>query len=150
LVAILDADKEGFLRDARSLIQTIGRAARNVRGTAILYADRMTASMQRCVDETSRRREIQIAYNLEHGITPETIQKSIQEIELSTRVADARTRPQRVAEHAPTYADELDREEYLKILEKEMEAAAAALDYERAALLRDQIFELKVGSAGRR
>jgi excinuclease ABC subunit B len=110
----------------------------------------MTDSMRRCVDETNRRREIQIAHNLEHGITPETIQKSIQEIELSTRVADARMRPQLVAERGPTYADELDREEYLKILDKEMEAAAAALDYERAALLRDQIFELKAGVTGRR
>jgi excinuclease ABC subunit B len=147
LVAILDADKEGFLRDARSLIQTIGRAARNVEGMAIMYADRITASMRRCIDETSRRREIQIAYNEEHGITPETIRKSIEEIEFSTRVADARTAPARVAEAASTYADEVNAEEYIKILEKEMSEAAEALDFERAALLRDQLFELK--AAGR-
>jgi excinuclease ABC subunit B len=143
LVAILDADKEGFLRDARSLIQTIGRAARNVNGKAILYADRITDSMRRCLDETNRRREVQSAHNLAHGITPETIRKSIQEIEFSTRVADARERPVVVAERGPTYADELDREAYVRILEKEMQEASAALDYERAAVLRDQIFELK-------
>jgi excinuclease ABC subunit B len=143
LVAILDADKEGFLRDARSLIQTIGRCARNVESRAIMYADRVTRSMQQCLDETNRRRDIQIAHNLEHGITPETIRKSIEEIEFSTRVADARTAPARVAEAAATYADELNREEYIKILEKEMEEAAEALDFERAALLRDQLFELR-------
>jgi excinuclease ABC subunit B len=143
LVAILDADKEGFLRDGRSLIQTIGRAARNVRSKAIMYADRDTQSMQRCLDETNRRREIQIAHNAEHGITPETIRKSVEEIGFSTRVADARTAPARVSEKAASYADEVNREEYLKILEQEMAAAAEALDFERAALLRDQIFELK-------
>jgi excinuclease ABC subunit B len=143
LVAILDADKEGFLRDGRSLIQTIGRAARNVRSKAIMYADRMTDSMRRCLDETNRRREIQVAFNAEHGITPETIRKSIQEIEFSTRVADARTTPARVAEAEASYADEVNREEYMKILEQEMASAAEALDFEHAALLRDQLFELK-------
>jgi excinuclease ABC subunit B len=144
LVSILDADKEGFLRDARSLIQTLGRAARNVRGKAIMYADRVTESMRACIDETSRRREIQLRFNEEHGITPETIRKSISEIELSTRVADARERPPaRVAEVQPTYADEVDREEFIKILEEEMRQAAEALDFERAALLRDQLFELR-------
>jgi excinuclease ABC subunit B len=150
LVAILDADKEGFLRDGRSLIQTIGRAARNVNGKAILYADRITQSMQRCLDETNRRREVQIAHNLEHGITPETIKKSIQEIEFTTRVADARDKPVVVAERGPTYAEELDREAYIKILEKEMAQASAVLDYERAAVLRDQIFELKAKDAAKR
>jgi len=145
LVAILDADKEGFLRDARSLIQTIGRAARNVGSMAIMYADRITDSMQRCLDETNRRRDIQIAYNLEHGITPETIRKSVEEIEFSTRVADARLTPARVSEAPATYADEVNREEYVKILEQEMAEAAEALDFERAALLRDQLFELKAG-----
>jgi excinuclease ABC subunit B len=143
LVAILDADKEGFLRDGRSLIQTIGRAARNVAGRAIMYADRVTASMRRCIDETYRRREIQITYNEEHGITPETIRKSVAEIEFSTRVADARAAPARVAEAAESYVDEINREEYVKILEQEMEEAAEALDFERAALLRDQLFELR-------
>jgi excinuclease ABC subunit B len=144
LVAILDADKEGFLRDARSLIQTIGRAARNVRGSAILYADRVTKSMQVCLDETNRRREIQIAHNLEHGVTPETIQKSVQEIEFTTRVADARLKPAgRVSEPKAQYADEVNTEEFLKILEQEMADAAEAMDFERAAVLRDQVFELR-------
>ncbi len=143
LVAILDADKEGFLRNARSLIQTVGRAARNVEGRAIMYADRVTASMQQCIEETNRRREIQVAYNEEHGITPETIRKSIEEIEFATRVADARHTPAVVAEGPSTYADEINREEYIKILEKEMAEAAEALDFERAALLRDQLFELR-------
>ena len=147
LVAILDADKEGFLRDSRSLIQTIGRAARNEEGTAILYADRVTRSMQTCLDETNRRRDIQIAHNEEHGITPETIRKSIQQIEFSTRVADARSKPvARVSEPKTTYADEVNTEEYIKILEQEMTGAAEAMDFERAALLRDQIFDLKAAS----
>ncbi|MEX0979923.1 MAG: excinuclease ABC subunit UvrB [Gemmatimonadota bacterium] len=143
LVAILDADKEGFLRNNRALIQTIGRAARNVNGRAILYAERVTDSMRQCIDETNRRREIQIAYNIEHGITATTIIKSISEIEFSTRVADARGAPAKVAEPEATYADELNREEYVKILEREMAEASKALDFEKAALLRDRIFELK-------
>jgi excinuclease ABC subunit B len=143
LVAILDADKEGFLRDERSLIQTIGRAARNVEGMAIMYADRLTSSMRRCIEETNRRREIQIEHNARHGITPETIRKSVEEIEFATRVADARTAGPRVAETPATYADEVNLEEYVKILEKEMADAAGALDFERAALLRDQLFELR-------
>ncbi|MEJ2205100.1 MAG: excinuclease ABC subunit UvrB [Gemmatimonadota bacterium] len=146
LVAILDADKEGFLRDGRSLIQTIGRAARNVRGQAIMYADRVTASMARCIDETNRRREIQIAHNREHGITPETIRKSVEDIEFTTRVADAREAPARVAEVAASYQDEVNREEFVKILEQEMAEAAEALDFERAALLRDQLFEIRAGA----
>ena len=149
LVAILDADKEGFLRDARSLIQTIGRAARNVRGTAILYADTITESMARCLDETNRRREIQLAYNSEHRITPETIVKSVEEIEFSTRVADAREKPAAlVAEPQPGYSDEVNREEYVKILEEEMNRASDALEFERAAMLRDQLFELRVSLEG--
>lgn len=145
LVAILDADKEGFLRNARSLIQTIGRAARNREGKAVLYADRVTRSMQECIDETNRRREIQIAHNAEHGITPTTIVKSIEEIELATRVADARsTSISAVAEAKASYADEVNREELVKILEQEMAEAAEALDFERAALARDQLLELGV------
>ncbi len=144
LVAILDADKEGFLRNARSLIQTIGRAARNQDGRAILYADRITPSMRQCIDETERRRAIQIEHNRKHGITPATIRKSIQEIEFSTRVADAREKPlPRVAEVAAGYQDEMDSEDLIKALESEMEEAAAELDFERAALLRDELFELR-------
>jgi excinuclease ABC subunit B len=151
LVAILDADKEGFLRDHRSLIQTIGRTARNVRGKAVMYADRVTRSMAACLEETGRRREIQLAYNDEHGITPQTIQKSVADIQFTTRVADARGRPAaKVAEPSTTYADEVNREEYLKILEQEMARAAEALDYERAAVLRDQIFELKAAAGSGR
>ncbi len=143
LVAILDADKEGFLRDARSLIQTIGRAARNDQGKAIMYADRITRSMQICLEETNRRREIQLAFNEEHGITPETIRKSVEEIQFTTRVADAREAPAAVKEGRPSYADEVNEEEYMKILEEEMRKAAETMDFERAALLRDQLFELK-------
>ncbi len=144
LVAILDADKEGFLRNARSLIQTVGRAARNVNGKAILYADRITASMRVCLDETERRRKVQLAHNEKHGIEPRTIRKSVEEIEFSTRVADAREKPAvKVAEPGKEYADEVDTEEFIKIIEQEMAKAAEALDFERAASLRDQLFELK-------
>jgi excinuclease ABC subunit B len=145
LVAILDADKEGFLRDERSLIQTMGRAARNVGGRAIMYADRITGSMRRSIDEVNRRRDVQRRYNEEHGIIPRTITKSIEELMLSTRVADARldTRRDRVAEPRASYADELNLEEWVKILEQEMRAAAVALDFERAALLRDQLLEAR-------
>ncbi len=147
LVAILDADKEGFLRDARSLIQTIGRAARNVRGRAILYADRVTDSMRRCVEETERRREVQVAFNEVHGITPETIRKSIEEIEFSTRVADARTAPASRGKRSPRRPGAGGTaEERVRALETEMEEAAAALDFERAALLRDELFELRAGT----
>lgn len=150
LVAILDADKEGFLRDERSLIQTIGRAARNAQGKAIMYADRITGSMARCIEETNRRREIQKRYNEEHGIIPQTIIKSVEEVTLSTRVADARSEaPGRVAEPKPRYAAEVDLEEWIKILEHQMREAAAVLDFERAALLRDQIFEAKAKLAGK-
>ena len=110
-----------------------------------MYADRVTDSMQQCLDETARRRTIQIAHNLEHGIVPETIQKSIEQITLSTRVADAREQPVgKVAEGGGSYADEVDREAYIKILEQEMAEAAEALDFERAALLRDQLLDLRV------
>jgi excinuclease ABC subunit B len=147
LVAILDADKEGFLRDERSLIQTIGRAARNLNGRAILYADRITGSMERCLDETTRRREIQRLHNEEHGITPQTISKTIEELMLSTRVADARyenaAKQARVSEAHASYADEVNLEEWSKILEQQMKEAASSMDYERAAVLRDQLLEVK-------
>jgi excinuclease ABC subunit B len=147
LVAILDADKEGFLRDERSLIQTIGRAARNVRGKAIMYADRITGSMAACIEETNRRREVQRKYNDEHGIVPQTIVKSVEERLLSTRVADAResvpARIARVAEPKARYADEVNLEEWAKILDQQMRDAAARLDFERAALLRDELLEIR-------
>jgi excinuclease ABC subunit B len=147
LVAILDADKEGFLRDERSLIQTMGRAARNVGGMAIMYADRITGSMARSIDEVTRRREAQRRFNEVHGIVPRTITKSIEELMLSTRVADARLdarpRERRVAEPKQSYAAEVNLEEWVKILEQEMRDAAAALDFERAATLRDELLEVK-------
>src|SRR5688572_23410973 len=147
LVAILDADKEGFLRDERSLIQTVGRAARNVAGKAIMYADRLTGSMTRAIDETNRRRAAQHSYNEEHGIVPRTITKSVEELMLSTRVADARLDPGpragRVAEARSTYGDEVNLEEWAKILDQEMREASAALDFERAAILRDQLLEVR-------
>ena len=146
LVAILDADKEGFLRNARSLIQTVGRAARNANGRAILYADRVTESMRVCIEETERRRRVQLAHNQRHGIVPRTIRKSVEQIEWSTRVADAREAPAaRVAEGDAAYADK-DPAELAKVVEAEMAKAAEALDFERAAALRDQLFELRAAS----
>ncbi len=141
LVAILDADKEGFLRSETSLIQTIGRAARNVNGTAVLYADRITGSMERALDETNRRRETQAAYNEEHGITPRSIIKSVEQIRFSTSVADARESAA-VAERQAEY-QRLPPEQLAEALEKEMQAAAEALDFERAARVRDQLFQVK-------
>ncbi len=143
LVAILDADKEGFLRDARSLIQTVGRAARNVEGRAIMYADRMTRSMKEAIEETERRREIQQAYNEEHGIEPKTIVKTVDEMLMSTRFADARVAPMEVKESKPSYADEVDLEQWAKILEEQMKQAAAEMDFERAATLRDELYDVK-------
>src|SRR5205085_7106603 len=143
LVAILDADKEGFLRSDRSLIQTVGRAARNVHGRAIFYADRITGSMQRCIEETARRRELQMEHNREHGITPTTVSKSVDQVRFITRVADARTtdrEDRRVAEPARGYAV-MDTETLERMLEQQMREAAAAMDFELAAQLRQQRFE---------
>jgi excinuclease ABC subunit B len=151
LVAILDADQEGFLRSDRSLIQTVGRAARNVNGRAIFYADRITGSMERCIEETTRRRQIQVAHNAEHGITPRTVAKSADQVRFITRVADARTeaprgRGAKVAEPAADY-DVVDIEAMVRLLEEQMREAAKALDFETAAQLRDQLFELKARGA---
>jgi excinuclease ABC subunit B len=142
LVAILDADKEGFLRSARSLIQTFGRAARNARGTVFLYADTITPSMQQAIDETQRRREIQHAYNQKHGITPQTIRKEVTQIfdfgkELETRPA------QQLSEDLAKYKSLDDIDATIKAIESEMRQAAKALEFERAAELRDQIRALK-------
>jgi len=142
LVAILDADKEGFLRSARSLIQTCGRAARNVFGTVILYADRVTASMKRATDETNRRRSLQGAYNEKYGITPETVQKEITSILTSVYEADYVTVPA-VSEPAAEYRSLDELEQMIAELEEEMKKAAKELAFEKAADLRDQIKELR-------
>jgi len=146
LVAILDADQEGFLRSDRSLVQTIGRAARHINGRAVLYADRMTGSMQRALEEMDRRRSIQRAHNQEHGITPTSIIKSMEQVRLSTHVADART--ERPAPKTPLQ-DRIDlhdparRAAAITSIERQMREAAANLEFELAAMLRDQLNELK-------
>ncbi|HET8634444.1 MAG TPA: excinuclease ABC subunit UvrB [Gemmatimonadales bacterium] len=150
LVAILDADQEGFLRSDRSLVQTIGRAARNVNGRAILYADRVTGSMRRALDEMDRRRSIQQEFNKAHNITPTSIIKSLDEVRLSTHVADARTeKPQpriKVVESVDLH-DPAERAAYMAKLERRMREAAANLEFERAALLRDELNELRAMAA---
>ena len=142
LVAILDADKEGFLRNHRSLIQTIGRAARNVSGQVIMYADRITDSMRRAIDETRRRRDIQMAYNEEHGIKPQTIRKAINDIMgFITEDVEGTT-----AEQVNKELAELSREEVLRLIssmEDDMAAASRDMDFEEAARLRDQVVKLK-------
>ena len=143
LVAILDADKEGFLRSETSLIQTSGRAARHVNGQVILYADQMTKSMQRAIEEMNRRREAQVHYNEEHGITPQTIVKSLDEVLRSTAVADA-AQPVVPEDLLPSDALRLDRESLIELLEREMLAAAAREEFEVAASLRDRLDELRL------
>jgi excinuclease ABC subunit B len=150
LVAILDADQEGFLRSDRSIIQTVGRAARNLEGKAILYADRMTGSMQRALAEMDRRRATQRAYNAAHGITPTSIVKSLEETRLTTRVADARTekpQPMKDLVRTPDLHDPAQREVFIHALEQQMREAAANLEFELAAMLRDQINDLRAASA---
>jgi excinuclease ABC subunit B len=150
LVAVIDADKEGFLRSGNALIQTIGRAARHIEGTAILYADKMTDSMTQAIEETNRRRTIQEAYNREHGIEPRGIIKSIRDLTDRVKII-AETRPeyhedgqngvQPVLDPALLPPDKLD--ELVRQVEKEMKEAAKSLEFERAALLRDQLMELR-------
>jgi excinuclease ABC subunit B len=142
LVAVLDADQEGFLRSDRSLIQTVGRAARHLSGRAILYADRVTGSMERALNEMNRRRETQLAHNVEHGITPRSIVKSVGDIRFVTRVADARVAKPGAGEIRRP-ADASERETLIRMLEQQMQAAAEELDFELAAVLRDQLLELK-------
>ena len=162
LVAILDADQEGFLRSDRALIQTVGRAARHVNGRAIFYADRITGSMQRALDETNRRREIQRAHNIEHGITPVGVTKSVEEVRFITRVADARDgseareedrtsrkKERRVAEAAAHYGT-ADLPGLILKLEEEMREAAKNLDFESAARLRDELFDIRAKMDGTR
>ncbi|MHA7816919.1 MAG: excinuclease ABC subunit UvrB [Pseudohaliea sp.] len=151
LVAILDADKEGFLRSDRSLIQTIGRAARNLQGRAILYADNVTGSMQRAMDETARRREKQIAFNEEHHITPKGVEKSVADIMEGARrmPTKARAKGRKVAEDSLSYSADLKNlspaalARKLETLEKQMHEHAKNLEFEEAAALRDQVAELK-------
>jgi excinuclease ABC subunit B len=142
LVAVLDADQEGFLRSDRSLIQTVGRAARHLSGRAVLYADRVTGSMQRALEEMNRRRATQLAHNVEHGVTPRSIVKSVGDIRFVTRVADART-VRRSADAVTRPPDAKERAALIPLLESQMRAAAEELDFELAALLRDQLLELK-------
>ncbi|MBG9454846.1 excinuclease ABC subunit B [Lysinibacillus sphaericus] len=143
LVAILDADKEGFLRSERSLIQTIGRAARNANGHVIMYADNMTDSMKKAIEETKRRRALQMAYNEEHGITPKTIVKKIPDVIRATQVAEEEETYVAKATKGKKLT-KAEKEQLLATLEVEMKEAAKALDFERAAELRDTIFELKL------
>ncbi|HEX4575371.1 MAG TPA: excinuclease ABC subunit UvrB [Gemmatimonadales bacterium] len=142
LVAILDADQEGFLRSDRSLIQTVGRAARHLQGRAILYADRVTGSMQRALAEMTRRRTLQAAYNQAHAITPRSIVKSVADVRFVTRVADAKS-AKATGPTVPRPADAREREALVRLLESQMQAAAEELDFELAAVLRDQILELR-------
>ena len=154
LVVILDADKEGFLRNERSLVQTVGRAARNVNGKVLMYADKMTESMRRTISETERRRAMQIAYNLEHGLVPTALNKSKEKIMESTKVADGDTasrqlkytqaaQAQLAAEPVQTYLNPKELEARLKATKKAMEKAAKELDFIEAARFRDQLKELE-------
>ncbi|MCB0129485.1 MAG: UvrB/UvrC motif-containing protein, partial [Caldilineaceae bacterium] len=146
LVAILDADKEGFLRSESALIQTIGRAARHLEGTAILYADRMTDSMKAAISETNRRREIQTRYNVENDIEPQSIIKSIRDLTDRVKVmaeagVDYTTDAPPVLDPVDLPKDELAR--LIKQIEAEMKDAAKAMEFEKAAVLRDQVIELR-------
>jgi excinuclease ABC subunit B len=147
LVAILDADKEGFLRSEVALLQIAGRAARNVRGKVIFYADIMTGSMQKTIEETERRRQKQLEYNHDHGISPKTIYKSADEIRKTTSVADVKSRYKtKKKERQFSYMDDLTGTELISELEKEMRHAAVNLEFEKAAQLRDEIQRLKAKS----
>ena len=141
LVVILDADKEGFLRSERSLIQTIGRAARNDKGEVIMYADKITDSMQVAIDETERRREIQMAYNEAHGIVPQTINKQIHDVISATVESDETNEDART--EVPKKMTKKERQKTIENVKKEMKEAAKALDFEKATELRDLLFELK-------
>ena len=147
-IGVLDADKEGFLRSETSLIQIIGRAARNVDGRVILYAERVTDSMKRSIDETNRRRKLQIAYNTEHGITPQTIKKNIHDItENMESEHDKAVRANVVLDQA-VFAE--NPEKLIRLKEKEMQGAVKVLDFETAAILRDEIQVLEESLGGKK
>jgi excinuclease ABC subunit B len=143
LVAILDADKEGFLRSAGSLIQTSGRAARNVNGRVIMYADKVTDSMRIAMNETDRRRTIQGAYNEEHGITPQSIVKQIDDVMSSVYERDYMTPAMVVREGTETFRTQAELDNHIAALQQKMRAAAANLDFEKAASLRDDVKRLR-------
>jgi excinuclease ABC subunit B len=147
LVAILDADKEGFLRSAGALIQTSGRAARNINGRVIMYADVMTDSMRNAINETERRRALQQRYNEEHGITPTSIVKAIDDVLSSVYERDYAPIPV-VQDERPAFRTQAELDAHISTLEKEMKAAAADLDFERAAALRDRVRALKTRELG--
>ncbi len=144
LVAILDADKEGFLRSTSSLIQTVGRAARNERGKVLMYADRITDSMHRAIDETNRRREKQEAYNTTHGITPHTVKKRVHDIIEATVGAAPDVSAKLTAGNLGAMTGK-ERDAVISRLEREMKQAAKELNFEYAAMLRDVLIELKAG-----
>ncbi len=150
LVAIIDADKEGFLRSERSLMQTAGRTARNVNGKVIMYADRITDSMRKTINETNRRRKLQTEYNEEHNISPKTIYKSMEEILASTSIADVRKKEEKedfsfskVAEPILKYMSKDQKTDLIGQLTEQMHEAAKDLEFERAAALRDEVNRLK-------
>jgi excinuclease ABC subunit B len=146
LVAILDADKEGFLRSSGSLIQTSGRAARNVNGRVIMYADTMTDSMKSAIAETERRRALQAAYNEAHGITPESVVRAIEDVMSSVYERDYVTTP--VREGAQMFRTQAELDAEIARLEREMKSAAANLDFERAATIRDTLKSLRTRDLG--
>jgi excinuclease ABC subunit B len=148
LVAILDADKEGFLRSAGSLIQTSGRAARNVNGRVIMYADTVTDSMRGAMSETARRRALQETYNREHGITPQSIVKAIDEVMSSVYERDYLTTPMVVRDGIEVFRTQAELDAHIARLQDQMRAAAANLDFEKAASLRDDIKRLRTADLG--
>jgi excinuclease ABC subunit B len=148
LVAILDADKEGFLRSGGSLIQTSGRAARNVNGLVIMYADRVTDSMRACISETERRRAMQEAYNVEHGITPQSVVRHLDEVMSSVYERDYMTAPMLVRDGAIVFRTQAELDAHLGGLQEKMKAAAANLDFEKAAAIRDDIKRLRTADLG--
>jgi excinuclease ABC subunit B len=143
LVAVLDADKEGFLRSETTLIQVCGRAARNVNGQVVLYADTITGSMKRAMDEMNRRRQKQVEYNREHRITPKTVVKAVQELEEFQYKAKETGLTDLFRDSGPRYLNRKELPHLIKDLEAQMKEAADALDYEMAAVIRDKLFEVK-------